>query len=129
MKLRFDFVSNSSSSSFVVWGAEVGAGLVVNQLKKEKGWDDEEVERIIQDGDIYDALYDINLNGAELHFDIPNIECCEDLDFYVMFGMYPTEMAEDETLGEFKERIKKELDKVFPGKSFDIEYIEYFSEG
>jgi predicted PolB exonuclease-like 3'-5' exonuclease len=81
MKIRAGFVSNSSSSSFCIFGMYLGKGSCVEKLA-------------------YEIAKDTNLcveNG------------CNAYDDSVYIGMYPESMKEDETLRQFKERVLSQL--------------------
>lgn len=93
MKIRSGFVSNSSSSSFCLWGVE----LEENEFKSIYKIDDDE------DTDMY-ALLDKKVKGLEY------VYSGEDGQLYL--GMSPGEMKDHQTLGGFKEDIAKKLSKI-----------------
>lgn len=91
MKIRQGFVSNSSSSSFLMWGVCIS---------------EEDYEKYgIDTNDVYDSLsskfYDENLKHDILEFNGSNIECS------VCIGNSLQTMQDNETLAEFKSRTEK----------------------
>ena len=93
MKLRSDFVSNSSSSSFIVMGSWVS---------------------IPEDKRSHEYIDSLNL-GDEIRW------IYSDSD-EVVIGLPFESMKDDETLKQFKERVAIILSKI-PGKTFNISDI------
>jgi hypothetical protein len=83
MKIRIGFVSNSSSSSFCMYGK------IYNDINVE-----EFVATMVR--------HNINLD---------RIDDAEDGN-WVAVGLHPSAMRDDETAGEFKRRIKTELTRL-----------------
>lgn len=96
MKIRSGFVSNSSSSSFCIFGKR----FVESDL--EKGFEDY--------WEFLEYLDDL----------FPNLSVSGDFgaETYVHVGESLTDMKDDETFLEFKHRVHEEIKKVYPKTDF-----------
>ena len=98
MKIRYDFVSNSSSSSFVLWGISYDTGELAEKLRAA-GLVPEE-----SGGEERSATACINafLNDKKIPYDeyVFGYD-----DNYIAFGLSPAEMKDNETLKEFNARV------------------------
>lgn len=118
MKARYDFVSNSSSSSFVICGVTYGEEFVkkVNLSKEEKkSYDDGELSVY----DIFDKLYDM-CDKAGLTIESEGYDDIEG----ICIGLDMHEMKDNETLGDFKKKAVEKLKSIgFNAKIKDVHVV------
>lgn len=120
MKMRNGFVSNSSSSSFVVYGATIEKDELLEALLEK--FPDLEVERdeygeiFLEETDIYDIIWDLP------EADVKAMSLAE-YDDLVMIGRPLAEIEENETFAQFKSRVHSALDKI----GVDEEYCSIIS--
>jgi hypothetical protein len=89
MKIRNGFVSNSSSSSFCIYGACIEHGSAVL----------EKIEDVYETAE-EQGLYANSPEGYDSWF----------------VGMSPLTMKDEQTMGEFKKNVEEKLEKFFGGK-------------
>lgn len=124
LKIKKDYITNSSSTSFTAWGVEF-----------DNRFSDESIKKIYEYAKTKNLCYDLSLDEYK------KSNCYEDFfyskiidDFHLLtgnlesgfvIGLDPRDMKDDETLLEFKERIIE----IFELFSLDvqIEDVKYFN--
>lgn len=137
MKLKCDYVTNSSSTSFVAYGKFLENAENLNFpsdiLKVLQHYDEEqevidenfEEECDFGDGDV--NVPAVRKKGSIVLFFTPpqSTFCGEYSGFYI--GVPADEMGEDETPRQFKKRVSEEIQKL--GIQIDAKEIKLMKEG
>jgi len=90
MKVRSGFVSNSSTSSFVIYGTELTSDMR-ESLEAKHG----------EDCEVYEVLED------------EGIQYYSETEYGTIVGVSFTSIGEDETPRQFKAKVKAQLEEVF----------------
>jgi hypothetical protein len=106
MKIRLDYVSNSSSSSFFIVGATFENEEILEALEKH-GLDVDEC---------FDFEYGNDAEMLKKRFGLEAEHGFEDSDYDYCFGLHFDSMKDDETKAQFLQRISDNLEKLFGRK-------------
>lgn len=124
MKIRFGFVSNSSSSSFCIFGTSMSKNEFLKIISENK----EIMSKFMEDQKEYFNSewltdHDNNMMEALSDYDdifeylgkyMNNLEIHAPYDFdYVYIGRSFTSIGDDETGASFKKNVKENIDKYF----------------
>ena len=111
--IRNDFVSNSSSSSFMIVGYPSNYDEIVENLES-RGIDRGEENSVYS---LCELLID------KTHAELGHREEIIDDPYNCWFGLNYTDMKDNETKGQFEKRILTEVKKIFPNATMkDICY-------
>lgn len=117
MKTRQGFVSNSSTSSFCIFGAEFELEEFLKGFEKKKKENDEEDE----DGEDMERAYEYAEKiGLEFY-------SCGEYSDCVYAGLSWSTVEDNETGKEFKDSVKKLIHGKFPKKKCDTYQEAYQS--
>lgn len=109
MKVRSGFVSNSSSSSFCIYGTYLEFSEIIEKLKASNLLTVDESKKIDddEDEDMYENLEELlsKKTDLELYFDYEGDSAWIGRDW--------SSVGDDETGRQFKENVESELIKVF----------------
>jgi hypothetical protein len=111
MKIRTGFVSNSSSSSFCAYGLFLGKDEFEDRIQKlgYKFKDSEDRGEVVgPDGTEYDSIQEV--------LDATFGGCVAWEEEWVIIGKTPSEIEDNETGKQFKERVAKEIAPLIEGE-------------
>ncbi|MCK9596309.1 hypothetical protein M0R19_03955 [Candidatus Pacearchaeota archaeon] len=115
MKIRKGFVSNSSTTSFCIYGVCASFDDIEKSIfDKYKEDENNRIEKTYQ-------ICDENNLFFIRRFD------CDDSDCYI--GRHIADMKDEETLGEFKNKTKELMKKLFGGVFQDDKYYSIQTDG
>lgn len=116
MKVRAGFVSNSSSSSFCIYGTSMDFSEVIEKIKESNLIPEDELEQLLED----DEWYEI----GEVLSEKMDLEVLPDYEQeYLWIGRSWSNLNDDETGRQFKESVKTKLEVVF-GPDIDCDTHE-----
>ena len=115
MKIRSGFVSNSSSSSFILYGAsmdnETFKEYVLEKIKTAGKISPEEIDGLEEDDNIFEfvEIFEDMEDSGSL-----SVETGSGYDDTVYIGKDPRNFEEDLTVAQNKKAIQDEFKKIFP---------------
>lgn len=111
MKIRKGFVSNSSTSSFCIYGCSMDSDEALGKLSLS-----DELQQLAEDEGIGEVLYEI-LSGKDIEHWAPY-----DWDM-VFFGFSMAQIPDDVVVGDWKKKKEAEL-REFLGPDINCEVIQ-----
>ncbi len=120
MKIKSDFITNSSTTSFVAWGVTMNKSDFRELIEKVKPKGTEDfTEEDFEELDMYEFLEcvisEVSLDGTDF----------DSYDGSVAIGKKLGRIREDETLLDFKKSICNELSKIgIKKETKDLVYVE-----
>ena len=117
MKTRNGFVSNSSSTSFCIYGINIDLAGMIEKIKATNLFSEDEIEEMEEENDFWKIEEKINM---EFYQDYDNE------DFYI--GRSWSSIGDDQTGREFKEETETKLKEIF-GEDIECYTIEEVIEG
>lgn len=109
MKFRSGFVSNSSSSSFYILGTKIDNDDKAFKVpEKPEDWAEKEWNEFVEEygEDTYTIVYESLEPPLVIH---------DEYD-YLYIGVYPSEIRDEETLKQCKERVANMVNKLLNNK-------------
>ena len=119
MRIKSEFVTNSSSCSFVVMGTMISPEDITDEKWAQCGVSMDKVND--GDNEEFDNAIEELTKSNDLVYSFGNTDYYDTED--VMVGIYYTDMRDDETLAEFKARVKQQIKDSF-GVEKDPGHIE-----
>jgi len=121
MKVRNGFVSNSSSSSFCIYGSSYEVESLIQKMKETKFIDenDEEIQERLEE-----MREEFNWSGLENIMSNKTLLEVYTSDDYVWIGKSWDRINDHETGKEFKERVEQELQDIVGEDVYCTTYTE-----
>lgn len=104
MKVRQGFVSNSSSSSFCLYGCQLDGYEITKDMLTDKA-----INLLTEKGVEYDEAYEDSYEVLDM---LGGGQVCSEED-YIVVGNPPDDIAYDETRQQFETRVQERVKKYF----------------
>jgi hypothetical protein len=123
MKIRTGFVSNSSASSFCIFGCCISSDDLEDPKKLGGLEHDEDIDEDTEDDELAELLSE-KLEATEVPEGV-DIERLQYGDGEVYVGMSPWQCRDDETMGEFKLRAKQTVTEFLDQNGVKTEGLKF----
>lgn len=126
MRVKFDFVTNSSTTSFVGWGITLEKSDILNNKKLlSKAFDQDSYKKPeISFEEWKDNIDNYELLDSALHGTILSHSYGGEYSDNYWIAGHPNDMKDDQTLGDYKKEIKEKLEEL----GFKVDKLEYIEE-